>query len=78
MRRGCISSGEVQCDKCQCTIPYPERYLVLDEKDGVEVENGNTVRYCIRCALEKGYARYKEMKGEMVLTFFTEPDVNQE
>jgi Zn-finger protein len=78
MRRGCISLGEVQCDVCQCTIPYPERYLAVDEEDGVEVEKGNTVRYCIQCALKKGYARYKEIKGEMVLTFFQEPDVSQD
>ena len=78
MRRGCISLGEVQCDVCQRTIPYPERYLAIDEEDGVEVEKGNTVRYCIQCALKKGYARYKEMKGEMVLTFFPEPDVSQD
>ena len=78
MRRGCISLGEVQCDVCQRTIPYPERYLAVDENDGVEVEKGNTVRYCIQCALKKGYARYKEMKGEMVLTFFPEPDVSQD
>ena len=78
MRRGCISLGEVQCDVCQRTVPYPERYLAVDEEDGVEVEKGNTVRYCIQCALKKGYARYKEMKGEMVLTFFPEPDVSQD
>ena len=78
MRRGCISLGEVKCDACRHTIPYPERYLAVDEEDGVEVEKGNTVRYCVQCALKKGYARYKEMKGEMVLTFFPEPDVSQE
>ena len=78
MRRGCISLGEVQCDICNRTIPYPERYLAIDEKDGVEVDEGSTVRYCTQCALDKGHARYKEMKGEMVLTFFPEPDVSQE
>ncbi len=77
MRRGCISLGEVKCDICQRKIPYPERYLTIVEKNGVEVEKGDTVRYCIQCALKKGYARYKEMKGEMVLTFFPEPDVSQ-
>ncbi len=76
MRRGCISLGEVKCGDCQRTIPYPERYLAIDEEDGVEVEKGNTVHYCILCAIEKGYARYKEIKGEMVLTFFQEPDVS--
>ena len=39
MRRGCISLGEVKCDICRRTIPYPERYLVVDEEDGVEVES---------------------------------------
>ena len=78
MRRGCISLGEVQCRVCQRIIPYPERYLAIDEKDGVEVEKGETVRYCIECAIKKGYARYKEMKGEMVLTFFQEPDVSKD
>ena len=75
MRRGCISLGEVKCDVCQRAIPYPERYLATDEEDGVEVEKGKTVRYCIKCALEKGYARYKEEKGEKILTFFSEPDI---
>ena len=78
MRRGCISLGEVQCLVCQRIIPYPERYLAIDEEDGVEVEKGETVRYCIECAIKKGYARYKEMKGEMVLTFFQEPDVSKD
>ncbi len=78
MRRGCISMGETRCDICQHTIPYPERYLAIDEQDGVEVEKGNIVHYCIRCALEKGYAHYKEMKGEMVLTFFPESKISEE
>ena len=72
MRRGCISLGEVQCDKCGRTIPYPERYLAVDEKKGKEVEEGETARYCVQCALKKGYAHYKEEKGEQVLTFFEE------
>ena len=72
MRRGCISLGEIICDGCQETIPYPSRYLVLEEKDGVEDEEGETRRYCIECCLKKGYATYKEEKGERILTFFTE------
>ena len=72
MRRGCISSGEVQCNECQKTIPYPERYLVIEEKDGVEDEEGETHRYCVECSLEKGYAHYKAEKGGRVLTFFEE------
>ena len=78
MRRGCISLGEVSCDICQRKIPYPERYLVIDEEGGVEAEKGIAVRYCVQCALEKGYARYKEMKGDMVLTFFPESDIAEE
>ncbi len=72
MRRGCISVGEVQCDGCHRIIPYPERYLAVDEKDGVEVEEGGTSRYCVDCCLAKGYAQYKIEKGERVLTFFPE------
>ena len=51
MRRGCISLGEVQCDECHRTIPYPERYLVIEEKDGIEDEEGETCRYCVECSL---------------------------
>lgn len=72
MRRGCISLGEVHCDECSRPIPYPDRYLAVDEKDGVEDEEGETRRYCAECAIKKGYAHYKEEKGEKVLTFFEE------
>ncbi len=72
MRRGCISLGEVQCDECHRIIPYPERYLAIDEKDGIEIEEGETSRYCVECSLSKGYAHYKTEKGERVLTFFEE------
>ncbi|MFC1961422.1 hypothetical protein ACFLWN_00015 [Chloroflexota bacterium] len=70
MRRGCISLGEVRCDECQQFIPHPERYLAVAEKNGVEDEDGETCRYCAACALKKGYARYKEEKGEQIITFF--------
>ena len=70
MRRGCISLGEIQCDECHHAIPYPDRYLVVDEKDGVEDEEGEPRRYCVECCLKKGYASYKEEKGERILTFF--------
>lgn len=69
MRRGCISQGEVKCDECQRSILYPERYLVVDEKDGIEDEEGETRRYCVDCCLKKGYAQYKTEKGEQILTF---------
>ena len=72
MRRGCISLGEVQCDDCHRIIPYLERYLAVDEKDGVEAEEGETSRYCVDCCLKKGYAHYREEKGERILTFFPE------
>ena len=74
MRRGCISLGEVECNACTHTIPYPERYLAVDEKKGVEVKKGKTVYYCVDCALKKGYAHYREEKGEKILTFFPEPE----
>jgi hypothetical protein len=70
MRRGCISLGEVTCDGCHQPIPYPDRYLAVDEKDGVEDEEGETKRYCVECALSRGYAQYKEEKGKRTLTFF--------
>ena len=70
MRRGCISLGEIKCNECKNVIPYPDRYLAVDEKDGVEDEEGDVKRYCVECCLKKGYARYKEEKGERVLTFF--------
>ena len=70
MRRGCISLGEIKCDECHNDIPYPDRYLAVDEKDGKEDDEGETRRYCVGCCLKKGYAHYKEEKGERVLTFF--------
>lgn len=70
MRQGCISLGKVQCDMCHRVIAYSERYLVIDEEEGVEVEKGKTSHYCVDCCLEKGYAAYREDKGARVLTFF--------
>ena len=71
MRQGCISLGDVQCDECHHIIPHSERYLAIDEEDGVEVEKGKTARYCVECALQKGYAYYKDgEKDERILTFF--------
>ncbi len=72
MRRGCISLGEVKCDECQRNIPYPERYLTVEEKNGAEDDEGDTHRYCVECSLKKGYAHYKVEKGEQILTFFEE------
>lgn len=70
MRQGCISLGETQCDECHHIIPYSERYLAIDEEDNAEVEKGKIAHYCVKCALEKGYAAYNEEKGERILTFF--------
>ena len=76
MRRGCLSVGTVDCDVCKRHIPYPERYVMVDEDaKGNEVERGGkSVRYCIECAQKKGYAHYKEIKGEMMLTFLRESE----
>lgn len=74
MRRGCISLGNVKCDVCRQLVPPPERYLVVDEENGVEVEKGKSIRYCVDCALEKGYAQYREEKGHKILTFLPEPE----
>ncbi len=70
MRRGCISLGEIKCDKCGNPIPYPDRYLAVNEKDGKEDEEGENKRYCLECCLKMGYAHYKEEKGEKILSFF--------
>ena len=76
MRRGCLSVGTVSCDICKRKIPYPERYVMVDEDaKGKEVETGGkSVRYCIEDAQKKGYAHYKEIKGEMMLTFLRESE----
>jgi len=47
--------------------------LAIDEEDGVEVEKGKIAYYCVECAVQKGYAYYKEEKGERTLTFFPRP-----
>ncbi len=70
MRRGVISLGNVKCDGCQRIVPYAERYMIVEEEDGVEVESGKKSYYCVDCCLAKGYAHYREEKGEKVLTFF--------
>ncbi len=65
MRRVCISLGDVQCDQFHRIIPHSERYLIIEEGD-------TTLMLCVDCSLNKGYARYKEDKGERILTFFSE------
>ncbi len=70
MRRGCISLGEIHCDKCKREIEHSERYLAVEEEDGVEAEKGQTTRYCMECAVKKGYATYRAEKDEKILTIF--------
>ena len=75
MRRGCISLGEIQCDMCNRIIPHSERYLAVEEKDGVEAdEGGKTAHYCMECSLNKGYASYIEEKNERTLTVFPQSE----
>ena len=58
------------------TVPHSERYLAIDEEDGVEVEEGGmTVYYCVECAFKKGFAFYKEEKDERILTFFPDSEI---
>jgi len=66
MRRGCISLGNIHCADCHRIIAYPERYLIVEETNGV------VLRLCIDCCLKKGYADHKQEKGEQVTTFFVE------
>ena len=70
MRRGCISLGEINCDKCHRAIENSERYLAIEEEAGVEADMGKTARYCMDCAQKKGYAYYREEKNEKILTIF--------
>ena len=70
MRRGCISLGEINCDKCHRAIEHSERNLAIEEEKGVEAEIGQTARYCMECAVKKGYASYRQEKDEKILTIF--------
>ncbi|MBI2850708.1 MAG: hypothetical protein HYX80_06675 [Chloroflexi bacterium] len=70
MRRGCISLGDVRCDQCGRPVPHSERYLAVEEEGGVESDKGKTVRYCVECAVKKGYASYRQEKDEKILTVF--------
>ncbi len=71
MRRGCISLGQIQCDRCHRVIPQAERYLAIDEEKGVEVEEGTIAHYCLECAMQKGYAHHRAEKEGEILSFFT-------
>ena len=70
MRRGCISLGDIKCNQCQRVIAFSERYLVNDGEEEAGTEKEGTTHLCVECALEKGYAYYKEDKNERILTFF--------
>ena len=76
MRRGCLSQGQVKCANCGQLVLFPQRYLVIDEDEqGQEVEQGGkSVSYCVECAFTKGYARHRQIKGEMVVTFLPDSD----
>ena len=66
MRQGCISLGDTECDGCHRIIPCSERYLTIEETQG------SISRLCIDCCFGKGYAHYKQEKGERILTFLIE------
>ncbi|HEY88046.1 MAG TPA: hypothetical protein G4O06_08540 [Dehalococcoidia bacterium] len=70
MRLGCIAIGEIRCDGCGQTIKHPEHYLAIYDEEGIESEQGKTLRYCVDCCLSQGYAHYRMEKGEQILTFF--------
>jgi hypothetical protein len=74
VRIGNISQGKTKCDSCEQTIPYAGRYLIVQEKDGIESEEEGckTKHYCAKCAVDRGYGIYRHEKGDKVLTFFTE------
>ncbi|MFC1910151.1 hypothetical protein ACFLXC_02510 [Chloroflexota bacterium] len=60
MNRGCISLGEIKCDQCKRNVRYPERYLLVVEK--------NKKRHlCVPCSVKNGLAR--QMKGDKGVTF---------
>jgi len=60
MNRGSISLGDIKCDQCRRNVPYPERYLVVEEK-------GKKRRLCVGCSIKNGLAR--QMKGDRGVTF---------
>lgn len=70
MRKGCVSLGNIQCDGCQRTVAYSERYLAIDDEDDTEAGSGKTTYYCVQCALDRDLAFYRDEKGERILTFF--------
>lgn len=73
MHCGCISSGNIYCDSCHREIRYLECYLAMEDKTEDVIR-----RFCVDCALSKGYARQKQEKGEQVVTFFSGETVPNE
>ncbi len=73
MLRGCISLGDIQCDQCHRNVAHSERYLAIDAEDDAGAEKGRPTHYCVECALDRGYAYYKQDRGEKILTFFAAP-----
>ena len=55
-------------------IAHSERYLAVEEENGIESETGETRRYCIDCSIKKGYAFYRNEKDEKILTFFPQSE----
>jgi hypothetical protein len=55
VRRGCISLGNIKCDRCHRTILYPERYLSLEEK-------GKSQTWCMECCQQKGLVKKESSK----------------
>jgi hypothetical protein len=63
MRRGCISLGNIRCDKCHRTILYPERYLFLEEV------KGKSEILCMDCCKESGMVKAGSQKEDAELLF---------
>jgi len=63
MRRGCISLGNIKCDQCHRTIPYPERYLYNEE------EKGKSETLCMHCCQERGLVKPGSEKEDADVLF---------
>ena len=63
MRRGCISLGNIKCDQCHLTIPYPERYLFLEES------KGKSETLCMDCCKKKGIVKAGSAKEDAEILF---------
>ena len=63
MRRGCISLGNIKCDKCHRQILYPERYLYLEEPQG------KNQSLCMDCCKEEGLVKPGSEKENSEMLF---------